>query len=280
MRTAGFFICLLLFTSQIYSQWSTEWQSTNVSSNYVSGWLNFIETGDKWESKFYIIDDTKFQVMSGGYSSSPVYTYQFTQEEILAGYQLYSFGKDLTGDNITEFYVLGYHGSTETYRQSVKIFDVVTGDVLLELDDDSYYYTYPVVWDIDDDGTLECSLARYDYPNFEEYVYLVYNTGVTTSLGKSQIPVQFELMQNYPNPFNPVTTIQYLIGQTSNVRVDVYDVKGELIKSLDNGIQHPGKHTVEWDATNQYGQKVSSGIYFYSVRTDFQTQTKKMILVK
>ena len=88
------------------------------------------------------------------------------------------------------------------------------------------------------------------------------------------------LDNNYPNPFNPVTNIAYSIKGTSNVTIEVYNLKGQLIKTLINGIKGTGDYTAIWDGTDTSNKPVSSGVYFYKMRTDNYTATKKMILMK
>ena len=94
-------------------------------------------------------------------------------------------------------------------------------------------------------------------------------------------PTKFSLEQNYPNPFNPTTTIHYSIP-TDNVSVHliIYDIKGREVKTLVNAKQNSGTYSVVWDATNRFGERVSSGIYFYRIITDKFTATKKMMLIK
>ena len=137
------FLFLVLFTlcTTVSGQWSSEWSTSNISSSTASGWLSFQKTGDEWNNCFYQVGAENFQVMHSTYSSTALYTYTFTAPEVLAGNQVYSLGVDLTGDNITEFYVLGYYGNAEPYRQSMKIFDITTGSILFERNDAAYYFT-------------------------------------------------------------------------------------------------------------------------------------------
>ena len=94
-------------------------------------------------------------------------------------------------------------------------------------------------------------------------------------------PDRFALLQNYPNPFNPETYISFALPVASSVDLKVYNVAGQLVKSLVDGQQIPaGLHMVRWDGTNNNGEKVASGIYFYKISAgDFQA-TKKMVVTK
>ena len=100
------------------------------------------------------------------------------------------------------------------------------------------------------------------------------------------IPDQYVLYQNYPNPFNPSTTIGYKLAQQSSVKVTVYNLMGQEIKSFTLGVQAAGSQKVTWDGTNSQGAPLSSGVYVYRVRavsmgdgTIFD-KSAKMVLLK
>ena len=88
------------------------------------------------------------------------------------------------------------------------------------------------------------------------------------------------LDQNYPNPFNPQTTIAYSLKERGRVKIDVYNVNGELVKTLLDENRDAGADKVTWNGTNNANQPVSSGVYFYKLVTNNFSQTKKMVLLK
>ena len=88
-------------------------------------------------------------------------------------------------------------------------------------------------------------------------------------------PVEFDLSQNYPNPFNPTTKIQYALPVKGRVMVQVYNVFGQLVGTLVNGLQDAGYHTVEWNASG-----VASGMYFYRLQAGEKIIVNKMLLLK
>ncbi len=88
-------------------------------------------------------------------------------------------------------------------------------------------------------------------------------------------PSSFKLFQNYPNPFNPTTLIQFEIPEALVVKLNVYNLQGQLVRKLLNKTVTSGKHVVEFDANN-----LSSGVYFYTVETGSFRQTRKMLLIK
>lgn len=91
---------------------------------------------------------------------------------------------------------------------------------------------------------------------------------------------EFELIQNYPNPFNPSTSIHYSIPKTGNVEVKVYNIHGQLIRTLFKGQQHGGQYFVSWNGLNDQHQQVSSGIYFCAIKFGQGQKVIKMSLVR
>jgi PKD repeat protein len=94
------------------------------------------------------------------------------------------------------------------------------------------------------------------------------------------IPEQFELFQNYPNPFNPTTRIEFSLPQPGKVRLDVYNIAGQVVQTLIDGQLDAGYHGVVWDGRDGDGRPVASGIYFYRLQTADVTATRKMVLLK
>ena len=95
-----------------------------------------------------------------------------------------------------------------------------------------------------------------------------------------EIPETYGLAQNYPNPFNPTTTINYTLPQAQFVALDVFNINGQKVKTLVNDIMSAGEHQVEWDATNDAGSTVASGVYLYKLTAGDFTETKKMSFLK
>jgi hypothetical protein len=94
------------------------------------------------------------------------------------------------------------------------------------------------------------------------------------------LPHDFSLSQNYPNPFNPQTVIEYALPRDSRVSIVVYNVLGQKVKVLKNEWEEAGYKSVSWDGTNQSGQEIGTGIYFYKITAGDFVQTKKMVLLK
>jgi hypothetical protein len=103
-------------------------------------------------------------------------------------------------------------------------------------------------------------------------------TGAKTTAGT--LPLRFFLEQNFPNPFNPSTVIHYQISAKSQVQLVVYDLLGRLVATLVNAIEESGTHSVIWNGRNDEGEEMSSGIYFYRLKTESSVISKKMVLLK
>jgi len=96
-----------------------------------------------------------------------------------------------------------------------------------------------------------------------------------------EIPVvATALNNNYPNPFNPETTISYSVKDREPVTIGIYNIKGQLVKTLLKGVQEPGNHTIVWNGTDDNGRSVSSGVYYYKMQAGKYSSTKKMIMMK
>jgi flagellar hook assembly protein FlgD len=105
----------------------------------------------------------------------------------------------------------------------------------------------------------------------------------------SNLPQNFQLKQNYPNPFNPSTTIPFHISCKSqdasrkspiHTTLSIYNILGQKVRTLVDEEKLPGEYQVIWDGKDNSGKEVSSGIYFYQLKTGNYKETKRMLLVK
>jgi hypothetical protein len=97
---------------------------------------------------------------------------------------------------------------------------------------------------------------------------------------ETQLPTELTLYANYPNPFNPATTIEYYLPKAGEVTLEVFNVLGQKVATLTDGLKSAGKQTVLWDATDMRGNAVASGTYFYQLRTGGKILNKRMVLIK
>jgi hypothetical protein len=93
-------------------------------------------------------------------------------------------------------------------------------------------------------------------------------------------PISFWLWPNYPNPFNASTTFSYQVAEQGAVRLTLYNIAGQSIKPLVDAIQAAGRYQVSWDGHDEQGRPVASGIYFYSLQTAAQQQTRRLVLLR
>jgi len=96
----------------------------------------------------------------------------------------------------------------------------------------------------------------------------------------TQVPEKYKLAQNYPNPFNPTTQIGYTIQKTGMVELSVYNILGRKVQTLVNEVRNAGSYLIDWNGRDENGNMVNSGIYFYQLRIENNTVTKRMIFVK
>jgi hypothetical protein len=96
----------------------------------------------------------------------------------------------------------------------------------------------------------------------------------------SQKPSAYALGQNYPNPYNPLTQISFQLSQAGVVSLRIYNVQGQLVRTLVNEYKSAGTYSISWNGKNDLGMEVSSGIYFYRIQAGNFTETKRMVLIK
>jgi hypothetical protein len=97
---------------------------------------------------------------------------------------------------------------------------------------------------------------------------------------RPEIASDFVLHQNYPNPFNPSTNISFSLPTKETVDVSIFDVQGQIIRTLTDNTFAAGTHNVKWNADNDQGASVPSGIYFYRLKSKHFNKTGKMILLR
>ncbi|MCK4312625.1 MAG: T9SS type A sorting domain-containing protein, partial [Candidatus Cloacimonetes bacterium] len=138
-----------------------------------------------------------------------------------------------------------------------------------EVDEDTFFYIVLVV----DDGIYN-NLRINSEP--DTVVIEVLNI-----LGAEHlIPTVTELRNNYPNPFNPETTIEYSLKEPGNISLEIYNIRGQKVRTLVNEFREVGYHSVIWNGKDSNGKPVSSGLYFYRMKMTDYSQLRKMLLLK
>ncbi|MYA23540.1 MAG: T9SS type A sorting domain-containing protein [Gemmatimonadetes bacterium] len=94
------------------------------------------------------------------------------------------------------------------------------------------------------------------------------------------IPAAFSLAQNYPNPFNSATAIGFALPRAGAIRLAVFNLLGQQVAVLAEGIYPAGSYSLRWDGVNDGGRTLAAGLYFYRLQTPWSVQTRKLLLLK
>ena len=121
----------------------------------------------------------------------------------------------------------------------------------------------------------------FDYSDSSTVWTITFDGGwVLGGLDNSTIPDVFALHNNYPNPFNPITNIKYDIPEVSDVRIDIYNIAGKKVRTLVSREHQPGRYKIQWNATNEFGSPVATGMYIYKIQAKDFVSVKKLLLMK
>ena len=121
----------------------------------------------------------------------------------------------------------------------------------------------------------------YDIAMTADQVDELYYMDIDTKVATNPVVVRdYQLDQNYPNPFNPSTRISFSFPQNAHVSLVVYNMLGQRVKTLMDQSLSMGVHQAVWDGINEFGETVTNGIYFYSLRSELGVQTRKMMFLK
>ena len=143
-----------------------------------------------------------------------------------------------------------------------------------------YNHGFDVFVDEDGDGIFCLMTLISQGLIYERQLAVICLTGTPTSIPEDLPQQRSELDQNYPNPFNPTTTIDFYIASAGKTEMKIFDVRGNLVRTLLNEQFPAGSHSVVWDGTDNGGRKVASGSYFYQLETNGRLMTKKSLLIK
>jgi hypothetical protein len=179
------------------------------------------------------------------------------------GFNVYR-STQLDGDyvKVTPTFIAGAGTAGTPHEYSFTDEDVVVGN--------TYYY---YITDMDFSGNTSKS----------DIIKVIVVDKQTKSI--SIIPRKFALLQNFPNPFNPETWIPYQIARDASVKVQIYNLKGQSIRTIELGQQAAGTYltkneAVYWDGRDDSGEKVASGMYFYTLQAGEFKATKRMVIVE
>jgi hypothetical protein len=130
-------------------------------------------------------------------------------------------------------------------------------------------------------GTLGEGLVIIDLSDFSQQRYiLLYSAPVGIVESAPAVPFTFGLYQNHPNPFNPATIIEFSLARRVPIRLEIYNLLGQRVRTLIDGMRPAGSYRVNWDGTDESSTKVSSGIYFFRLEAGDFSDTRKMVLLR
>jgi len=224
----------------------------------ISGWPQYMDSGSHSSPAVGNIDrDSGWEIVIGS-NDGKVYAFD-SDGDVLPGWPIQTGAEIYSTPTLTD---LDQDGDIEvvvsSFDANVYIWDV-EGD---------YDNGDGVLWE-----TFRCNYHRNGLVGYEEPVGVPEDDPLVGS--------KATLSQNYPNPFNPTTTIAFAIGgESADVELEIYNVAGELVRTLADGEMPGGRHTVVWNGRDDDGRTVSSGVYFVRLACSGEAQTRKIALLK
>ena len=130
-------------------------------------------------------------------------------------------------------------------------------------------------------GQYSATLSITDNVNASPHLISISGTATPVSNDDDLNPeLSTGLLGNYPNPFNPETTIRYSLKESGPVTLEIYNLKGQMIRRLENSVKSAGEHSMVWDGKDANGRDLGSGVYFYKLNCGTYSSSKKMIMLK
>ena len=126
-------------------------------------------------------------------------------------------------------------------------------------------------------------IAFRHHSSSDQFILKLDNVAIEYTLnegGDDPLPIKTNLLANYPNPFNPTTTISFDNATEGNVTIEIFNIRGQRIKTLVNDSFDSGTHSIVWDGRDDNDREAASGIYFYKMQTSDYSATRRMILLK
>ncbi|PKN79517.1 MAG: hypothetical protein CVU48_04960 [Candidatus Cloacimonetes bacterium HGW-Cloacimonetes-1] len=216
-----------------------------------------------------------------GYGNNVASSYDFYDEFELVKYDNGSMTLFWLGSNFISGYGDLYMHHLDSQGQAVGDADVlITGN---------HYTPYYITAASLGNSSILTWSARYIYHDYGSDINLQYAL-LARRIDSSPVGIEDELIttspvpslrQNYPNPFNPKTTIAFELSTAQAASVRIYNLKGQLVKTLLSDSPLPaGSHSLDWDGRDEQGNAAASGIYLYSLKTPTRQITKKMVMLK
>lgn len=229
-----------------------------------------------FDGLFYVIDT----------DGDPLPNFPVYLEASIEGNMLLS---DLDGDGMAAII-----GDVNGLLHAIKADGSQAGNFPMDFNDNLKFA--PALGDVDGNGNINLAVSNIvsmnlidlKRPAYSAWIMHRGNPGRTGDMFNAMTDneeqdvavVNNSLLGNYPNPFNPETTISFTLKNPGHVTLDIFNLKGQKVKTLINEYKVSGRHDIVWNGTDQNNSNVASGIYFYKMRNGKYSSTKKMILMK
>ena len=178
--------------------------------------------------------------------------------------------KEIVTTDMTQKWTLSYRQHGDTLRLAMAGNEAVDGSSVLAV------ARFDISPDIKQDGYHDLLVHRLSLNEIEE----INATTRIQYIAKSLIPTSFQLLQNHPNPFNASTDIRFELPEASRVKIKIYNLQGQEVRTLLDENREAGYHSIHFDGGNNHGQLLSSGVYIYQLQTNSDIATKKMIIIR
>ena len=171
--------------------------------------------------------------------------------------------------------------SSENYIETIAFMDDTTDNYTPNNDQGKVRVAKLFSGDIDNDGNGDVVFSSGSFASDKPQLYMIeYEEETLSSKSLKNLAKEFKLNQNYPNPFNPITTFSYLLMEGAYIEISVFDVIGRDVYKLYEGYRSAGKHYISWNGVDQKQNQVSSGVYFYRLKSEGKLKIKKMVLIE
>lgn len=277
------------------SESTPDYTTIKYNASGVEQWVvHYNGSGNHYDEPFALALDNSGNVyvtgFSGGIGTGPDYaTVKYDAagiEQWVARYDGpgndWDFARSLALDNSGNVYVTGYSSTPSSGLDNVTLKYNASGE-------EQWVMRYNGPGGINDEA---CSLVVDELGNvyisgssytsfWSVYTTIKYTqTPVNISVSSTNLPKEYNLMQNYPNPFNPETVIGYQLPVATHVKLTIYNLIGQKVRTIVRA-QHPaGRYEVKWDGRDENGAQVSGGIYFYQLHAGDFRQASKMVLLR
>ncbi|MCD6161234.1 MAG: T9SS type A sorting domain-containing protein [candidate division Zixibacteria bacterium] len=253
---------------------------SSVEVDYTPGEINYVDV-----PIYFVTDDSVpsfFLPITWNSIDGGVYPTEVAWNGLLADWE--EVGDSIYGDYIR---ILGFHDITDDVLESPLFTDysrfeglTITFAVSAEAQEQicTISNTY-----ISNTFRLYFSLMH----GVGDFVPIIVDGSITVGDGvgvddaaQTSLPNKYALAQNYPNPFNPETKIDYQLPEAGFVKLDIFNILGQRVKTLVDEYKEAGYYQTRWNGFNESGRTVPSGVYFYNMSTEKFSQTKKMLMLK